>query len=65
MISFRNVRVLNYVFSVLNQRIPITTIITSSSNYTREGSGWTLGNTTSLKGWSGTGMGCPGRWWSH
>ena len=28
-------------------------------------SGWTLGNTTSLKGWSGTGLGCPERWWSH
>ena len=28
-------------------------------------SGCTLGNTTSLKGWSGTGMGCPERWWSH
>ena len=24
-----------------------------------------LGNATSLKGWSGTGMGCPERWWSH
>jgi len=24
-----------------------------------------LGSTTSLKGWSGTGMGCPERWWSH
>jgi len=22
-------------------------------------------STTSLKEWSGTGMGCPGRWWSH
>ena len=21
--------------------------------------------TTCLKGWSGTGMGCPERWWSH
>ena len=31
----------------------------------REDSGWTLGNTPSLKGWSGTGMGCPGSWWSH
>ena len=30
-----------------------------------QGSGWMLRNTTSLKGWSGTGMGCPGRWWSH
>ena len=30
-----------------------------ASSCTREGSGWTLGNTTSLKGWSGTGMGCP------
>ena len=35
------------------------------SNCAREGSGWTWGNTTSLKGWSGTGMGCPERWWSH
>ena len=25
----------------------------------QEDSGWTLGNTTSLKGWSDTGMGCP------
>ena len=31
-----------------------------ASNCTRGGSGWTLGNTTSLKGWSGTGMGCQG-----
>jgi len=36
-----------------------------ASNCTREGSGRTLGNTTSLKGWSGTGMDCPERWWSH
>ena len=36
-----------------------------ASNCAREDSGWTLGNTTSLKGWSGTGMGCPERWWSH
>jgi len=27
-----------------------------ASSCTREDSGWTLGNTTSLKGWSGTGM---------
>ena len=26
---------------------------------------WTSGNATSLKGWSGNGMGCPERWWSH
>jgi len=32
-----------------------------ASSCTREGSGWTLGNTTSLKGWSGTGMGCHSR----
>ena len=31
----------------------------------RFGSGWTLGNATSPQGWSGTGMGCPERWWSH
>ena len=37
----------------------------NGSSCTREDSGWTLGNTTSLKGWSGTGMGCPERWWSH
>ena len=36
-----------------------------ASSCSREGSSWTLGNTTSLKGWSGTGMGCPERWWSH
>jgi len=36
-----------------------------ASSCAREGSGWTLGNTTSLKGWSGTGMGWPERWWSH
>ena len=30
-----------------------------ASSCAREDSGWTLGNTTtSLKGWSGTGMGC-------
>ena len=33
-----------------------------ASRCTRGDSGWTLGNTTLLKG---TGMGCPGRWWSH
>ena len=31
-----------------------------ASSCTREGSGWMLENTTSLKGWSGTGMGCQG-----
>jgi len=36
-----------------------------ASSCAREGSGWTLGNTASLKGWSGTGMGWPERWWSH
>jgi len=36
-----------------------------ASSCTREDSGWTLGNTTSLKGRSGTGMGCPQRWWSQ
>ena len=33
-----------------------------ASSCAREDSGWMLGNTTSLKGWSGTGMGCPERW---
>ena len=36
-----------------------------ASSCAREGSGWMLGNTASLKGWSGTGMGCPERRWSH
>jgi len=36
-----------------------------ASSCAREDSGWTLGNATSLKGWSGTGMGCPERWWGH
>ena len=34
-------------------------VTSMTSSCAREGSGWTLGNTTSLKGWSGTGMGCP------
>jgi len=37
----------------------------TASSCAREGSDWMLGNATSLKGWSGTGMGCPERWWSH
>ena len=36
-----------------------------ASSCAREDSGWTLGNTTSLRERSGAGMGCPGRWWSH
>jgi len=36
-----------------------------ASSCVREDSGWTLGNATSLKGWSDTGMGCPEWWWSH
>ena len=36
-----------------------------ASSCTRGDSGWTLGNTTSLKEWSGMGTGCPERWWSH
>ncbi len=36
-----------------------------ASSCAREGSGWPLGNTTTLKGWSGTGTGCPQWWWSH
>ena len=43
-----------------------------TSNRTRENGfklrqmlGWMLGNTTTLKEWSGTGMGCPERWWNH
>jgi len=36
-----------------------------ASRCAREDSGWMLGNTTPLKGWSGTGMDCPERWWSH
>ena len=35
-----------------------------TSSCARGGSGWTLGNTTSLKGWSSTGIGCPERWCS-
>ena len=34
----------------------------NASSCTRGDLGWTLGNTTSLKEWSGSGMGCPGRW---
>ena len=37
----------------------------TASSCAREGLRWTLGNTTSLKEWSGTVMGSPARWWSH
>jgi len=40
-------------------------LVGMDSSCAREGSGWMLGNTTSLKEWSGTGMGCPERWRSH
>jgi len=36
-----------------------------ASSCAREDSGWMLGRITSLKEWSGAGIGCPGRWWSH
>ena len=32
---------------------------------TRGDSSWILGKISPLKQWSGTGMGCPGRWLSH
>jgi len=35
-----------------------------ASSCTRGNSRWTSGN-TSPQEWSGAGMGCPGRWWSH
>ena len=44
---------------------PVIGLEGMASSCSREDSGWTLGNTTSLKGWSGTGMGCPERWCSH
>uniref|UniRef100_A0A8C3GUE8 Mitochondrial calcium uniporter regulator 1 n=1 Tax=Corvus moneduloides TaxID=1196302 RepID=A0A8C3GUE8_CORMO len=31
----------------------------------RGGLGWTLGRISSQKRWLDSGMGCPGRWWSH
>jgi len=34
------------------------------STISKGGSGWILGR-TSPKGWSGSGTGCPGEWWSH
>lgn len=36
-----------------------------ASNSTRGSSGWTPGRISSLEGWLGIGMGCPGKWWSH
>ena len=49
----------------LFSRVTVIGLEGMASSCTREDSGWTLGNITSLKGWSGTGMGCPERWWSH
>jgi len=31
----------------------------------RGGLDWLLGKISLLKEWSGAGIGCPGRWWSH
>jgi len=36
-----------------------------ASSCIKGGLDWMLGNISSPKEWSGTGMGCPGRWWSH
>ena len=49
----------------LFSRVTVIGLEGMASSCVREGSGWTLGNTTCLKGCSGTGMGCPERWWSH
>ena len=49
----------------LFSRVTVIGVEGTASGCAREGSGCMLGNPTSLKGWSGTGMGCPGRWWSH
>jgi len=35
-----------------------------ASSSIMRGLGWILGKTSS-KDWSGTRIGCPGRWWSH
>jgi len=34
-------------------------------NGLKEGLDWILGKISLLKEWSGIGIGCPGRWWSH
>jgi len=35
-----------------------------ASSCVRGGLGWILGKNSSLNEWSGTGTGCPGKWWS-
>jgi len=35
------------------------------SSCIRGGSDWILGRISLLKEWSGIGIGCRGRWWSH
>ena len=45
----------------LFSRVTVIGLEGMASSCAREDSGWTLGNTTSLKGWSDTGMGCPER----
>ena len=49
----------------LFSRVTVIGLEGMASSCARESSGWMLGNTASLKGWSGTGMGCPERWWSN
>ena len=43
----------------LFSRVTVIGLEGMASSCAREGSGWTLGNTASLKGWSRTAMGCP------
>ena len=49
----------------LSSRVTVIGLEGMASSCAGEDSGWTSGNTTSLKGWSGTAMGCTERWWSH
>ena len=49
----------------LFSRVTVIGLEGMASSCARKDSGRMLGNTTSPKGWSGTAMGCPERWWSH
>jgi len=43
----------------------LTSDRTRASSCIRTGLDWILGKIPLLKEWSGIGIGCPGRWWSH
>jgi len=62
----QNLDILNkYLIVILSIAYSINILLSTDMLVSLIALSITLGNSTSLKEWSGSGMGCPGRWWSH